>query len=100
VAAARGSWAAAAQLLAGAVALREAIDTQLEPDELEAHEHLLQTIGTALGEERFTDLWTGGRALTPGDLLATFATAIGIDAVAETGDGPGDGAGITGRPSF
>jgi hypothetical protein len=67
----------AAQLLAGALLLRETIGTQLEPDELEAHEHLLQTIGAALGEERFTAQWTRGRALPLGDLLATFAAAIG-----------------------
>src|SRR5207302_2610201 len=63
VAAARGRWAEATQLLAGAVALREAIGTRLEPDELAAHERLLQTIAMALGEARFTALWTGGRAL-------------------------------------
>jgi predicted ATPase/Tfp pilus assembly protein PilF len=77
LAADRGSWEAAAQLLAGAVALREAIGTQLEPDELDAHEHLRQAIGTALGEERFTGLWTRGSVLPLGDLLATFSAVIG-----------------------
>jgi hypothetical protein len=62
------------------VALREAIGTQLEPDELESHEHLLRTVGTAVGEERFTALWTSGRALPPGDLLAMLAMATGTDA--------------------
>ena len=66
----RERWAAAAQLLAGAEALRETIGTQIEPDELAVHEDLLRTVAAALGEERFTTLWTAGRALPLGDLLA------------------------------
>ncbi len=88
VAAARGRWAEATQLLAGAVALRETIGTQLEPDELDVHEQLLRTVTRALGEERFTVLWAGGRARPRDDLLAMFATAIGTTAVAATGEGP------------
>jgi non-specific serine/threonine protein kinase len=88
VAAARGRWAEATRLLAGAVTLRETVGTQLEPDELAVHEHLLQTATMALGEERFTALWAGGRARPLGDRLATFATAIGSTAVAAPGEGP------------
>jgi non-specific serine/threonine protein kinase len=87
VAAARERCAETVQLLAGAEALRETIGTRLEPDELAAHEHLVWATGTALGEARCTDLWTSGRTLPPGDLLALFATAIGTDPPAETGEG-------------
>jgi non-specific serine/threonine protein kinase len=76
VAAARGRWAEGAQLLAGALALREAIGTQLEPDELEAHEHLRQAIGAALGEERLTVLWSTGSSLALDKLLALLASAL------------------------
>jgi WD40 repeat protein/predicted ATPase/transcriptional regulator with XRE-family HTH domain/Tfp pilus assembly protein PilF len=86
VAAACGRWSEAAQLLAGAVALRETIGTHLEPDEIEAHEHLLQTITSVLGEERFTELWTRGSALPLEDLLATLAIVTGTDAAAGEAD--------------
>jgi predicted ATPase len=74
-------------LLAGAVALRETIGSQLEPDELETHAHLLQTVAAALGEERFTTLWTAGRMLPLGDLLAMASTETGTDAPTEADPG-------------
>ena len=76
----RERWAAAAQLLAGAEALRETIGTQIEPDELAVHEDLLRTVAAALGEERFTTLWTAGRALPLGDLLAMASAETGTEA--------------------
>jgi tetratricopeptide (TPR) repeat protein len=76
LAAGRERWAAAAQLLAGAEALRRSIDTQLDPYELEAHEHVLRTVRTAVGEERLTVLWERVRALSLDDLVAMLAMAI------------------------
>ena len=76
-------------MLAGAQALREAINTQLEPDEQEAHDQLVRTIEAALGEERFAALWTSAHALPHDDLLALLDIAIGADTAAEA-DHPGE----------
>jgi WD40 repeat protein/predicted ATPase/transcriptional regulator with XRE-family HTH domain/Tfp pilus assembly protein PilF len=86
MAAACGRRAAAARLLAGAVALRETIGTQLEPEEQAAHDQLVRTIETALGEERFAALWERGRSLPLDDLVAPLALAGGAEA-AEAGEG-------------
>jgi predicted ATPase/Tfp pilus assembly protein PilF len=75
-AASAGRWEVAAQLLAAADALRTAIDTRLDPYELDAHEHLLRTVRTAVGEERLTVLWSTGRSLALDDLVATLTVAL------------------------
>jgi predicted ATPase/Tfp pilus assembly protein PilF len=83
----RERWAEAAQLLAGADALRRSIDTQLDPNELGVHERLLQTVRTALGEERLSTLTIIGNALELGDLVAWLASALQPGATSRTVDG-------------
>jgi hypothetical protein len=74
------------QLLAGAEALRRSIGTQLDPYELEAHEHHLRTVRTAVGEERLTYQWERARTLPLDDLVATLVMAVDADADSEAGE--------------
>jgi predicted ATPase/Tfp pilus assembly protein PilF len=69
-------WEAAAQLLAGADALRRTIDTRFDPYELEVHEHLLQTVRSALGEEHLADLWLSGSSGALDKLVALVASVL------------------------
>jgi uncharacterized protein HemY len=84
----RERWEAAAHLLAGAEALRTAIDTQLDPYELEAHDNLMQSVRTAVGEERLSVLWSSiGSSLALDDLVALVASVLQSQGATRTAAG-------------
>jgi hypothetical protein len=87
LAADRERWEAAAQLLAGAEALRTSIDTQLDPYELEAHDNLLLSVRTAVGEEHLTVLWSTGSSLALDDLVALVASVLQSEGATRTAAG-------------
>ncbi|MBI2299067.1 MAG: tetratricopeptide repeat protein [Armatimonadetes bacterium] len=66
----------AARLLGAAAMLREAIGTQLTPDEVAEHEQRLAELMEALGEEAFTEAWEAGRAMSMEE-AAAFALEDG-----------------------
>lgn len=72
VALATGSAADAASLLASADALFEEIGARMQQFERDAYETAVATARGVLGEERFADAWTTGRARDPSRALADF----------------------------
>ncbi len=54
----------AALLLASSATLLESIGAQLDPTDHAESEHLLATVRTQLGEDKFAKAWAEGRALT------------------------------------
>jgi predicted ATPase len=74
IAAGEGELEQAARLLGKAAALREAVDVDLEADQLEDHARTLEAVRGALGDERFRGLEDEGRTL-PDDALLEYAEA-------------------------
>jgi hypothetical protein len=49
---------------------------QLDPDELEGHEHVLRSVRTALGEEHPADLWLIENSGALDKLVALVASVL------------------------
>jgi predicted ATPase/class 3 adenylate cyclase len=77
VAAGKADWKRAVKLLAGAQAIAESIDFELEPFEQRMHERAIELVRTGLGAEQFDAAWAAGAAMTQAEVISNALAVQG-----------------------